>query len=99
MFLVSQGSISEPTVRKYCRESSNLRLIRQSASIADEYSGKLTPQQSELAQLLEQDPDSEATYYLILRAVDRFYSEFSALPGALADQVCSYLKVKPSIRR
>ena len=34
-----------------------------------------------------QDPDSEATYYLILRSVDRFYSEFSALPGALADQV------------
>ena len=84
---MSQGSISEATVRKFCRESSNLRLIRQSASIADEYSGKLTPQQSELAQLLEQDPDSEATYYLILRAVDRFYTEFSALPGALADQV------------
>ncbi len=37
--------------------------------------------------MLEQDPDSEATYYLILRGVDRFFTEFSALPGALADQV------------
>lgn len=91
-----QGSISESTVRKFCRESANLRLIRQSASVADEYTGKLTPQQSELSQLLEQDPDSEATYYLILRAVDRFYTEFSALPGALADQVSTYSYVWPT---
>ena len=51
-----QGSISESTVRKFCRESSNLRLIRQTASIADEYSGKLTQDQSVIAQLLEQGP-------------------------------------------
>ena len=84
---MKQGSISENTVRKFCRESSNLRLIRQSGSIADEYTGALSSHQSELAQMLEQDPDSEATYYLILRGVDRFFTEFSALPGALADQV------------
>jgi hypothetical protein len=54
--ITQQGSISEATVRKFCREASNLRLLRQTASIADEYTGKLTPQQTELAQLLEQVP-------------------------------------------
>ena len=89
-----QGSISETTVRKFCREASNLRLIRQSGSIADEYTGKLTIHQSELAQMLEQDPDSEATYYLILRGVDRFYSEFSALPGKREIGLVQKLKIQ-----
>ena len=57
-------------------------LHKDSGSIADELSGELSSK-SKLYETIEQNPDSEATYYLILRAVDRFQSDFNVLPGKL----------------
>jgi len=73
-------SISEASVRKFCKEAANLVLHKDSGSIADELSGKLSPK-SKLYETIEQNPDSEATYYLILRAVDRFQTDFNVIPG------------------
>ena len=70
-FYLFQESIAEASVKKFCKEASNLRLHRDSASIADEIEGRITQSQSELGQTLDQNPDSEAVYYLVLRAVDR----------------------------
>ena len=72
-------------MKKFCKEASNIRLVRSGNSIFDEYSGKMTPtaESFDWTNSLEQSPDSEATYYLILRGVDRFRKEFSTIPGAL----------------
>jgi len=74
-------SISEASVRKFCKEASNLILHQDSGSIADEFSGNISPTTCDLYNTLEQNPDSEVTYYLILRAVDRFQTDFNVLPG------------------
>ncbi|XP_059091053.1 NEDD8-activating enzyme E1 regulatory subunit-like isoform X2 [Tigriopus californicus] len=79
-------SISEAKVKSFCRNAFNLRLIRCGASIAEEFDGH-SPNNQELGQILEQDPDSPAIYYVIFRGVDRFYSEHNVLPGVLDDQV------------
>lgn len=71
-----QDSISETEVKRFCKESANLRLLRGS-SLEQEYNGK---SDSNLASHLE-NPDSDAIYYLILRAVDRFVSERGVAPG------------------
>merc|ERR1719189_1227987 len=74
-------SISEASVRKFCKEAANLVLHQDSGSIADELTGKISASKSDLSCHLEQNPDSEVTYYLILRAVDRFQTDFNVLPG------------------
>jgi len=73
-------SISEAAVRKFCKEASNLRLLRGGGSIHDEYSGKL---QSEWTSNLEGNSEFEGAYYMMLRGVDRFKTEFSSWPGSL----------------
>ena len=80
-----QESISESTVKKFCKESANLKVHRDTGSIADEMRG-ITGSQ-ELVTTLEHTPDSEIAYYLILRGVERFYSDFNILPGSDDDQV------------
>jgi len=79
-------SISENAVKIFCKEASNLRLIRGSGSIHDEYSGALSSV-AELTSELEQQgnsPVSEgAWYYMVLRGVDRFRTDFSSYPGSL----------------
>jgi hypothetical protein len=60
-------SISEAAVKKFCKEAANLKLHRDSGSIADELSGRISPTRGQLVTTLEQNPDSEAIYYLILR--------------------------------
>ena len=80
-------SISEASVRKFCKEASNLILHQDSGSIADEFSGNISPTTCDLYNTLEQNPDSEVTYYLILRAVDRFQTDFNVLPGRVIGRV------------
>jgi len=72
-----QDSIPENEVKRFCKESASLRLLRGS-SLAQEYHGK---SDSNLSSQLD-DPDSDAIYYLILRAADRFVSERGVSPGA-----------------
>lgn len=74
-------------VKKFCKEAANLRLHRDSASIEDEIHGKLSTVKSDLVPTLEQNPDSEVVYYVILRAVDRFQTDFNVYPGGDEDQV------------
>ncbi len=82
-----QESISENSVKKFCKEAGNLRLHRDSGSIADEYSGNILPCNSDLVSTMEMDPESEAAYYVILRGVERFLTEFNIMPGSTEDQV------------
>ena len=82
-----QESISEASVKKFCKEAANLRLHRDSGSIADEMDGRISPSKNDLISVLEQNSESEAAYYLILRGVDRFQRDFNVLPGEDDDQV------------
>lgn len=80
-FGLSQDVVPEHEVKYFCKHSSELHLIRGSC-IADEY------QQTslDLSSYLE-DPDSLIFYYVILRGLERFISEFNTYPGQLDDQV------------
>lgn len=68
-------------VKYFCKHSSELYLIRGSC-IADEYQKTSL----DLTSYLE-DPDSLIFYYVILRGLERFISEFNTYPGQLDDQV------------
>jgi len=80
-------SISEGTVKKFCKESSNLRLLRGGGSIHDEYSGKLQARDNCWTSQLDGNGSGGVSegpwYYMVLRGVDRFRSEFSSYPGSL----------------
>merc|ERR1712029_1288951 len=69
----SSDSISDVEIRRFCRESRYLRVLR-GASLGKEFKS------SNLSQLLE-DPESDVLYYLVLRAVDQYMSQFNANPG------------------
>ena len=61
-------AVSEAEVRRFCRESRFLRLER-GCSLEAEYTGAGAA--ASLQAGLE-DPDSDALYYLVLRAADRY---------------------------
>jgi len=69
----SSDSISDVEIRRFCRESRYLRVLR-GASLGKEFKS------SNLSQLLE-DPESDVLYYLVLRAVDQYMSQFNNNPG------------------
>jgi len=75
-------SISETEVKRFCKESANLRLLRGS-SLAQENSGSSN---SNFSTNLE-DPDSDAIYYLVLKAAERYTSEHGASPGNSANDI------------
>merc|ERR1719312_1351970 len=66
-------TISDIEVRRFCREARYLRVLRGS-SLGREFSS------SSLSQHLE-DPESDVLYYLVLRAVDQYMSQFNTNPG------------------
>jgi len=75
--------VTEAEVRRFCRESRFLRVER-GCSLETEYSGSgLT---GSLQSGLE-DTDSDALYYLVLRAVDRYTSEYGSVPGETHSEV------------
>ena len=83
----SPESISETSVKLICKEAYNVRLVGCAGeSIAHEYSGK-SPHSAATARLFDSDPETAALYYFILRGVDRFYSEYNAVPGGCDDLV------------
>ena len=93
----NEESISESLVKKFCKEAANLRIIRGS-SIAGEYNGtqdkivnsisekydKNSPESYDWVNALDEQNDNcdAATYYIILRGVDRFKTEYRNYPGA-----------------
>jgi len=67
---LGRQSITELEVRRFCREARQLR-VQRGCSIA-----------SELANFkLPEDPESDALYYLALRAVDQYIAQFGHQPG------------------
>ncbi len=73
-------------MRLFCKESSHIRVIRTGESICQEYDGQ-SPHKDAVASLFESEPESSAVFYFVLRGVERFYSEYNALPGAIDDHV------------
>lgn len=71
-------TISEADVKQFCKHASCLHVMRGS-KIADEYLPK-SANAALIAQELE-NPDSMMVYYVMLRGIDRFYSEYNVYPG------------------
>ncbi|XP_018574459.1 NEDD8-activating enzyme E1 regulatory subunit [Anoplophora glabripennis] len=76
-----QDVITENEVKLFCKHASELHVVRGSC-IADEYERTSL----DLSSYLE-DPDSLMFYYIILRGLERFISEFNTYPGQFDDQV------------
>lgn len=76
-----QDAITESEVKLFCKHASELFVLRTSC-IADEYERTNV----DLSSYLE-DPDSLMFYYIILRGLERFISEYNAYPGQFDDQV------------
>lgn len=69
--------IAEKTVRLFCRESAHICIVSGS-KVADEYSPRY--EAKEVASNIE-DPSSLVPNYVVLRAMERFQTEFGYLPG------------------
>ena len=69
----STDLIPELEVKRFCRESRHIR-IQRGSSLGREFSS------TNLSQQLE-DPESDVLYYLVLRAVDGYMSQFNTNPG------------------
>lgn len=77
--------ISEQEVKTFCKNAAFVRLVR-CRSLEEEYSNKSTKLQ-EIAQHLEDEEPNEVVFYVLLRAVDRFYEEYNVYPGVYTQQV------------
>ncbi|KAF7211714.1 NEDD8-activating enzyme E1 regulatory subunit [Nothobranchius furzeri] len=77
-------SISEKDIKLFCKNSSFLRVVR-CRSLAEEYSVD-SINKDEITSRMD-SPDSEMVFYLMLRAVDRFYQLHSRYPGVYNYQV------------
>lgn len=74
---------TEIDVKLFCKNSHGLRVIKGKA-VADEYKGCIN--MGDIGAQLD-NPESELVWYVMLRAVDQFHSEFRAYPGYFNDQV------------
>uniref|UniRef100_A0A3Q2UUR0 NEDD8-activating enzyme E1 regulatory subunit n=1 Tax=Haplochromis burtoni TaxID=8153 RepID=A0A3Q2UUR0_HAPBU len=77
-------SIPEKDIKLFCKNASFLRVVR-CRSLAEEYSVD-TVNKDEITSCMD-SPDSEMVFYLMLRAVDRFYQQHSRYPGVYNYQV------------
>lgn len=80
----SPDSISEQDVKTFCKYSTDLKVIR-SSCISHEYLDKAYKSSYVASQL--EDPDSMMELYIMLRSIERFYSEYKEYPGDLDDHV------------
>ncbi|XP_077982561.1 NEDD8-activating enzyme E1 regulatory subunit-like [Glandiceps talaboti] len=76
--------IAEADIRMYCKNAHFLRVVR-CRSLNQEYNPEKA-KSTDISSFLE-NPDSEIVFYILLRAVDRFYSQYSRYPGFYDDQV------------
>uniref|UniRef100_G3PRU0 NEDD8-activating enzyme E1 regulatory subunit n=1 Tax=Gasterosteus aculeatus aculeatus TaxID=481459 RepID=G3PRU0_GASAC len=77
-------SISDKDIKLFCKNSSFLRVVC-CRSLAEEYSVD-SVNKDEITSSMD-NPDSEMVFYLMLRAVDRFYQLHSRYPGVYNYQV------------
>ncbi|XP_028406332.1 NEDD8-activating enzyme E1 regulatory subunit-like [Dendronephthya gigantea] len=73
--------IEDDEIRLFCKNSAFLRVIRCS-SLCEEY--KTFPQ---CLDGLIDEPDNDVIFYVLLRAVDKFYSSFDRYPGEVDEDV------------
>lgn len=71
------GYIPEEEIKRFCKNSSFLRLVR-TTSLNKELT---SPNSEELSHHLS-DPDSDIVYYLLIRGADLFYSQLKSFPGS-----------------
>lgn len=79
------AAIHEDEVKSFCRNAQFLQVLRYT-SIESELTGKNAAAVAALKQALE-EPNSYASWYLVLRAADRFISANGRYPGAFDDEV------------
>ncbi|XP_050424601.1 NEDD8-activating enzyme E1 regulatory subunit [Adelges cooleyi] len=90
-------TINENDIKIFCKHASEICVVR-GTRIADEYERKGSAD-NEIAQSLE-DPDSLIEHYIILRGIERFYSEYYNYPGEIDEQVESDIpKLKSCISK
>ncbi|XP_044734118.1 NEDD8-activating enzyme E1 regulatory subunit [Chrysoperla carnea] len=77
--------ITEQDVRLFCKHSHELTVVR-GTCIADEYSAHPSILKNYTVNSLEA-PDSLLIYYVMIRGIDRFRTEYNAYPGEFDDQV------------
>ncbi|KAK5603695.1 NEDD8-activating enzyme E1 regulatory subunit [Crenichthys baileyi] len=77
-------SISEKDIKLFCKNAAFLRVVR-CRSLAEEYHPD-SVNKDEITSCMD-SPDSEIVFYLMLRAVDRFYQLHSRYPGVYNYQV------------
>lgn len=70
------GRISEKEIKKFCRNSHFLKVIR-CRSIADEFSSP----PKEIIESLVADPDSNAIWYVMFRSIAKFEERHGRYPG------------------
>ncbi|XP_043288397.1 NEDD8-activating enzyme E1 regulatory subunit [Venturia canescens] len=80
----SSDSISEKEVKLFCRHVTDIHVER-GTCIADEYDPK-TINANDIAQSLE-NADSMLVYYVLLRGVEKFQTEYNSYPGEFDDHV------------
>ncbi|KAG7483347.1 NEDD8-activating enzyme E1 regulatory subunit [Solea senegalensis] len=80
----SPESIPEKDIKLFCKNAAFLRVVR-CRSLAEEYSVD-SVNRDEIASCMD-SPDSHMVFYLMLRAVDRFYLQHSRYPGVYDYQV------------
>ncbi|XP_031558271.1 NEDD8-activating enzyme E1 regulatory subunit-like [Actinia tenebrosa] len=80
----SADSIPENEIKIFCRNAYFLQVVR-CRSLAEEYNPS-TANTTEIGSNLE-DPDSDVVFYVLMRAVDQFYSQYHRFPGHFDDQV------------
>lgn len=78
------SSFSPDTIKKFCKNARFLKVVRY-RSLEQEYTPE-TAQISRYASELEA-PENNLSFYILLRAVDRFYSTHSRYPGYFDDKL------------
>uniref|UniRef100_A0A1E1X2X7 NEDD8-activating enzyme E1 regulatory subunit n=1 Tax=Amblyomma aureolatum TaxID=187763 RepID=A0A1E1X2X7_9ACAR len=76
--------ITEADVKLLCKNAHAVRLVR-GRSLAAEYDAKEAQVHTILTSL--DSPDSEIIFYVLFRAVDRFYGQYNCYPGYFDDQL------------
>jgi len=76
----SSETITETEIKRFCREARYLR-VQRGSSLCDEFSS------SSNFNLNLDDPESDALYYLVLRAVDRYMTQFGTNPGLTVTEI------------
>ncbi|XP_034951344.1 NEDD8-activating enzyme E1 regulatory subunit isoform X2 [Chelonus insularis] len=80
----SSDSISEIDVKLFCRYASSIH-IQRGTPIVDEYDPK-TMNTNNIIESLE-NPESMMVYYVVLRGIQKFQSEYNSYPGEFDDHV------------